>query len=73
MGFKINTEIKPLNETDIKLMSQTELEQSLKRLGDNLKQQYVSRGLSSEDTSSLQANNINAEVIAKMNAASALM
>ena len=73
MGFKINTEIKPLNETDIKLMSQTELEQSLKRLGDNLKQQYVSRGLSADDAGSLHANNINAEVIAKMNAASALL
>jgi len=74
MGFKINTEIKPLNETEIKLMSQKELENSLKRLNDSLQKQQVSRGLSDEDQKEIStANNITADVIARMNSASLLI
>ena len=74
MGFKINTEIKPLNETEIKLMSQKELENSLKRLNDSLQEQQISRGLSSEDQKEISAvNNITADVIARMNSASLLI
>lgn len=74
MGFKINTEIKPLNETEIKLMSQKELETSLSRLNDSLQEQQISRGLNDEDQKEiLAANNITADVIARMNSASLLI
>jgi hypothetical protein len=75
MGFKINTEIKPLNETEIKLMSQRELEESLSRLNDTLQEQYVSRGLTEQDQMDISAanNNITSDVIARMNSASLLI
>lgn len=75
MGFKINTEIKPLNETEIKLMSQKELENSLQRLNDSLQEQYISRGLNEDDQKEISAvnNNITADVIARMNSASLLI
>ena len=71
MGFKINTEIKALNESELKLMSQSELENSLKRLNDTLKDQYVSKGL--DEGEDINANNITEEVIAKLNNASVLI
>lgn len=74
MGFKINTEIRPLNETEIKLMSQKELEDSLKKLNGSLQEQYVSQGLSEEDSQEIStANNITPDVIARMNSASLLL
>ena len=75
MGFKINTEIKPLNETEITLMSQKELETSLQRLNDSLQEQYISRGLNEDDQRDILAvnNNITADVIARMNSASLLI
>ena len=71
MGFKINTEIKALNESELKLMSQSELENSLKRLNNSLKEKYVSKGLEKDEE--INANNITEEVIAKMNNASVLI
>jgi hypothetical protein len=75
MGFKINTEIKALNETEIKLMSQRELEESLAKLNNTLQEQYVSRGLNEEDQNEISAanNNITSDVIARMNSASLLI
>ena len=75
MGFKINTEIKALNETEIKLMSQKELEESLSKLNDTLQEQYVSRGLNEQDQIEIAAanNNITSDVIARMNSASLLI
>jgi hypothetical protein len=74
MGFKINMEIKPLNESEIRLMNQDELEDSLKRLDRTLKQKFVSKGLDEhEEIQMKSANNITAEMIAKMNQASLLM
>jgi hypothetical protein len=67
-------EIKPLNESEIRLMNQDELEDSLKRLDQTLKQKFVSKGLDKHEEIQMQsANNITSEMIAKMNQASLLM
>jgi hypothetical protein len=72
MGFKINTEIKPLNEREIELISQSELENSLNRLNEALQAKNVSRGF--EEIGEVSANSeITEEIIAKMNYASSLL
>ena len=72
MGFKINTEIKPLNEQEIELISRSELESSLNRLNNALKAKNISRGF--DEVGEVSANSeINADTIAKMNFASSLL
>jgi len=72
MGFKINTEIKPLNEKEIELISRSELENSLSRLNESLKAKNLSKGF--DEVGEVSANSeITAEIIAKMNFASSLL